>query len=389
MKIFHTADWHIGKVFLNKSFIDEQREVIAKFIEKVKTESPDLIIIAGDVYDKSIPTIEAVDLLNETLKELVIEMEKKVIVVSGNHDSADRLSFGSEILKSNGLYIVTDAKTALKPIELEDEFGKVDVYALPYISPMKARAVFGSSEIKDHDDIARLQIKKIKQNWNENNRNICIYHGFITNGSLNIEESESERPLSIGGSDYVNVDYFTEFDYVAIGHLHGPQKVKEEFIRYSGSLMKYSFSEQHQKKGITKISLGKKADGFTDIEYKLDELYPAKDMRVIEGTMEELLEEKADEKLKNDYLMIRIIHDGEIYAPKEKLDKKYPNILKIEVKRNRTGIESEKNVSREISSKNIIELFAEFYETVTEEKISDEKQTKLISLIEDVKLEEE
>ena len=141
MKIYHTGDWHIGKVFLHKSFIDEQREVIGKFLEKVESDMPDLVIIAGDIYDKSIPTVEAVGLLNETLSKLVMEHKRKVVIISGNHDSADRLSFGSEMLEDKGLHIVTDIVKSISPIELEDEHGKVNVYAVPYISPMKARPV--------------------------------------------------------------------------------------------------------------------------------------------------------------------------------------------------------------------------------------------------------
>lgn len=388
MKIFHTGDWHIGKTFLNKSFIPEQSEVLEEFIHRVKTESPDLIIIAGDIYDKSIPTVEAVDLLNKTLGKLVVEMKKKVVLISGNHDSADRLSFGAGILKEKGLYIVTDIESSTEPIELEDEFGRVDIYAVPYISPMKARTIFPEEGISDHDDIARVILGKIKSRWDSKSRNICVYHGFVTNSGEATVESESERPLSIGGSDEVSVSYFEGFDYVALGHLHGPQKVKHDSIRYAGSLMKYSFSEEHQRKGITEVQLGEKRDGVTEFSWNLDEMYPSRDMRVIEGTLEEILESSPSESERDDYVMVRLVSDGELYAPKDQLDRLYRNILRIEVKRERDTSEKTEGLSdsRGFEEKGVLELFKEFYENVTDSKFSAEREEKLKEILEDIEL---
>lgn len=390
MKIYHTGDWHIGKVFLHKSFIDEQREVIGKFLEKVESDMPDLVIIAGDIYDKSIPTVEAVGLLNETLSKLVMEHKRKVVIISGNHDSADRLSFGSEMLEDKGLHIVTDVVKSISPIELEDEHGKVNVYAVPYISPMKARAVFPGEEIKDHDDVARVVIGKICEKLDKSERNICIYHGFVTNSGERLQESESERPLSIGGSDEVSAEYFKDFDYVALGHLHGPQKVKTERIRYSGSLMKYSFSEQNHRKGITSVCLGEKQGGSAEMSCNIEEIYPSRDMRIIEGSLEELLAENLSEAESEDYIMARIVADGELYSPKDKLDKVYKNILRIEIKRDATRLEGEKaEFSRaNFREKSVLELFRDFYAEVTDMELEGSKEEKLASLLENMDMEE-
>lgn len=390
LKIYHTGDWHIGKVFLNKSFIDEQREVIGKFLEKVEAEMPELVIIAGDIYDKSIPTVEAVGLLNETLSKLVVELGKKVVIISGNHDSADRLSFGSEMLEDNGLYIVTDIKKSFSPIELEDEHGRVNVYAVPYVSPMKARAIFPEEEIKDHDDVARVVMGKICEKLDNSKRNICVYHGFLTSSGESLQESDSERPLSIGGSDEVNVEYFKDFDYVALGHLHGPQKVKSERIRYSGSLMKYSFSEQNHRKGVTSVRLGEKQGGVAEMSWNIEEIYPSRDMRVIEGSLDELLSEHISESESEDYIMARIVADGELYSPKDKLDKIYKNILRIEIKRDAVRLEGDKTgVSRaKYREKGVLELFGDFYAEVTGSGLEDSKKEKLVSLLENMDMEE-
>lgn len=390
LKIYHTGDWHIGKVFLHKSFIDDQREVLGKFLEKVEAEMPELVIIAGDIYDKSIPTVEAVGLLNETLSKLVMEHRRKVVIISGNHDSADRLSFGSEMLEDNGLHIVTDIVKSLSPIELEDEHGKLNVYAVPYISPMKARAVFPGEEIKDHHDVARVVMGKIGEKLDKSERNICVYHGFVTNSGERLQESESERPLSIGGSDEVDVKHFKDFDYVALGHLHGPQKVKEERIRYSGSLMKYSFSEQNHRKGITSVCLGEKRGGSAEMSWSIEEIYPSRDMRVIEGSLEDLLAEELSESEAEDYLMVRLIADGELYSPKDKLDEVYKNILRIEIKRESAQLEGEKaEASRtDYREKSVIELFRDFYVEVTDSELEDSKKEKLVLLLENMDMEE-
>lgn len=374
MKIFHTADWHIGKSIMNKSFIPEQIEVLEGLIGKIEKEDPDVIIISGDIYDKPIPTIEAIELLNRTLKKIVINMGKKVIIISGNHDSSERLSFGSEILRENGLYIITDIKKYSEKIVIGDEYGSVNFYPIPYITPMRARGIF-EEDIREYDDLGKYLIDNLDVNYEE--RNICLFHGYLVGGG-EVIESDSERPLTIGGTEYINVNYFKQFDYVALGHLHGPQKIKEDKIRYSGSLSKYSFSESNQKKGIVSIEIMEKN---SDIKIDFIEIYPKRDMKVIQGTLEEILDMNPTDNEKENYIMIKVKTDGEIYGLRDKLGAVFPNILKIEVSRENKK-EIKENRLKEIESSKPNDIFKSFYKEVTDIDLDEKREKILTNLIE-------
>lgn len=376
MKIFHTADWHIGKSIMNKSFIPEQIEVLEKITQEIEIENPDVILISGDLYDKPVPTIEAVELLNKTLKKIVIDMNKKVIIISGNHDSSERLSFGSEILKENGLYIITDIKNYSEKIVIEDEYGVVNFYPIPYVTPIRARSILGI-DIKDYDELGKSLIENIKINNKE--RNICLFHGYLVGGG-SVIESDSERPLTIGGTEYINVDYFRKFDYVALGHLHGPQKIKEDYIRYSGSLCKYSFSESKQKKGVTVIEIEEKK---SDIKIKFLEIYPKRDMQIIEGSLEEILKINPSNSEKENYTMVKIKTDGEIYALRDKLDVIFPNILKIEVCRDNNK-DFKDNKLEKIEGSSPKDIFKSFYNEVTGVELNKTSEKILTSLLEEM-----
>lgn len=374
MKIFHTADWHIGKSIMNKSFIPEQIEVLEGLIGKIEKEDPDVIIISGDIYDKPIPTIEAIELLNRTLKKIVINMGKKVIIISGNHDSSERLSFGSEILRENGLYIITDIKKYSEKIVIGDEYGSVNFYPIPYITPMRARGIF-EEDIREYDDLGKYLIDNLDVNYEE--RNICLFHGYLVGGG-EVIESDSERPLTIGGTEYINVNYFKQFDYVALGHLHGPQKIKEDKIRYSGSLSKYSFSESNQKKGIVSIEIMEKN---SDIKIDFIEIYPKRDMKVINGTLEEILDMNPTDNEKENYIMIKVKTEGEIYGLRDKLGAVFPNILKIEVSRENKK-EIKENRLKEIESSKPNDIFKSFYKEVTDIDLDEKREKILTNLIE-------
>lgn len=378
MKIFHTADWHVGKMLMGKRLIDDQKEVLDKLIEKVRQEDPDVVIIAGDIYDKSIPPIEAISLLNQTLYKMVLELDKKVIMVSGNHDSPDRLSFGSDILSSKGLHIVSSLEGITEPIVMTDEFGPVNFYAVPYMTPMKGRSIL-KEEIESHDELVKSIMDRISEKMDKSERNVCVYHGFVVNEFEEVTESESERPLSIGGSDCVSAGYFEDFDYVALGHLHGPQKVKLDKIRYSGSLMKYSFSEQHQKKGVVEINLEDKGD----VQIGFHEIYPERDMRVLEGNLEELLAQDATD----DYILARLKMEAAVFAPKEKLDRVFCNLLRLEIVRE-ISLQGERksDIKSGFIRKDVIGLFRDFYEDVTNRQLSEEKAEKLASIVRGINL---
>ncbi|MCT4585918.1 MAG: exonuclease SbcCD subunit D [Peptostreptococcaceae bacterium] len=384
MKFFHTGDWHLGKLVHGIHMDEEQKYVLDKLIDKIKIYDPQLIIIAGDIYDRSIPPVSSVELLNEFLNTVVLKMKKKIIMISGNHDSSNRLSFGNKLLEDQGLYIVGEIDKDIKKIVLEDEYGKLNIYPIPYMDVSMGRFIYEDDEIKTHDDLLKKITDNIKSNMNKDERNIVIYHGFVINLNKkeDVEISDSERPLSIGGSDYIDVNYFTDFDYSALGHLHKPQKVLNENIRYSGSLMKYSFSEHNQRKAITLVDL--KAKG--DLSYELLDLVSRRDLRVIKGNLNDLIDEKIYKNTNvDDYIMAILTDEGEIYDAPSKLKAVYPNLLKIELKRNI----SDKKIdidNEDFEKKDILELFKDFYEENTNIEFDENKKNILRDFAKEIKL---
>ena len=382
MKIMQTGDWHIGKLVHGIHMTEDQRYILKKLVMKVETEKPDVLIIAGDIYDRSIPPVEAVELLDEILSEIIIKYKTNIIVIAGNHDSPDRVGFASNILKDNGLYIIGNIEKEVAPIVINDEYGPVNFYAIPYIEPIIARELLKKSEIKSHDDAMREIINTIK--IKENERNVCIAHAFVM-GTEKPDTSDSERPLSIGGTESVSVEYFTKFDYVALGHLHRPQKVKEEYIRYSGSLLKYSFSEAVHKKSIPIVNLGKK--GQIDIE--LIQLEYLRDMRIIKGELAELIKKEVySETNTDDYILARLSDRGELIDPISQLRAIYPNILRLEKENFEREIGEEKtSASKGFVEKNPVQLFKEFYENISGEIFSDEKEQVISKIFDEINCE--
>ncbi len=367
MKIVHTGDWHIGKLVHGIHMTEEQRYVLDKFIEFLKEEKPDVLIIAGDVYDRSIPPVEAVELLDEFLSTVLIDLGIKVMAIAGNHDSPDRLAFGSKILEKKGLYICGELKEDIEPIVFEDEYGKVNFYLIPYLEPAIIREKLKNEDIKTHDDAYKEVLNKIKLNIKENERNVLITHAYL-GGGVEVETSESERPLSIGGSDIVSVDYFKEFDYVALGHIHKPQKVKYNHIRYAGSLMKYSFSEYNQKKSFAVVNIG--VDG---CDIQLEPIQVKRDMRKIKGELEQLTSKNIYKDGNNeDYIMAILTDKGEVVDAIGKLRAVYPNVLRIERESLERINEGERtSAGQDFVKKNPYELFKEFYENIVGQELDE------------------
>ena len=244
MKFVHIADLHLGKVIHQYSLLDIQRELLFELLEVMDQQDIRLLVIAGDIYDRFIPSQEAVNLLDEFLSKALLHYHIKVLMISGNHDSSDRMHFASSILSSQGLYIETYLKEQMECIEIED----VRFYLLPYIKPTNVRMLYQIDELKTYQEA--LQLYMSHQNIDKNFKNILITHQFVGGTS---QTSESEMPLSVGGSEIIDASLFADFDYVALGHLHAPQKVSRETIRYSGSLMRYSFDEVKQNKSFVII----------------------------------------------------------------------------------------------------------------------------------------
>jgi len=381
MKILHTGDWHIGKLVHGIHMTEDQRYILKQLIALIDEEKPDILIIAGDLYDRSVPPVEAVDLLDDVLSEIVMRHQTKVIVIAGNHDSPDRVGFASKLLRDNGLYITGHPEKGSAPIVIHDEFGPVNFYPIPFAEPAIIKERYGDEAIKNHDSAMEAILNDIYETLDTGERNVCIAHAFVM-GTETPKTSESERPLSIGGSEYVSVDYFNRFNYVALGHLHGPQKVKNDHIRYSGSLLKYSFSEAIQKKSVALITM----DGEGRVDVQLKALKPLRDMRVIKGQLENLLD-KAVYSATNteDYIMAILTDRGELIDAIGKLRAVYPNILRIEKEQfDREAGDSGTSAGGEFTQKNPLELFSEFYENVSGEEFSDEKKGLVAAIFDEV-----
>jgi exonuclease SbcD len=342
---------------------EDQAFILEEMMALIVKESVDVLIIAGDLYDRSVPPTHAVELVNQTLTKIVQELKVKVIIIAGNHDSPDRLDFAASLLKDQGLYIVGQLQPKIPVIELEDDFGKINFFPIPYADPAIVKAVYDQA-CSDHESSVQVILNTLKLNPQE--RNVCISHHFVT-GTEIPETSDSERTLSIGGTDQVSVDLFKAFDYVALGHLHQPQKVKYDHIRYGGSLLKYSFSEATQKKSVTLVTM----DGKNDITIELKSLNVRRDMRVIKGKLSDLLSEQVDSAMREDYISALLTDEGTNFEPMKRLKALYPNILQIEKPRR---VEEKKEQIKSLKSLSPMELINAFYQEVYASELNDQQE---------------
>ncbi|QHE52446.1 exonuclease SbcCD subunit D [Pontibacillus sp. HMF3514] len=380
MKILHTADWHLGKLVHQLHMTKDQSYILDEFIRIVKEEKPDAIIIAGDLYDRAVPPKEAVELLNETLMKLIYDIKVPVLAITGNHDSPDRLNFGSTMFRKQQFYLQAKLDGALEPVTLQDEHGDVHFYLIPYIEPADARAYFEDESIQTHHDAMSAIVDRIENDNYADERQVLIAHAFMAGGM----ESESEERLTmLGGTPYIDAGLFSAFSYVALGHLHQPQRVTDDKIRYAGSLLKYSFSEANHKKGVTFVELDE--NGVSNI--REEKLAPKHDMRIKEGYLNNLLEEDDDHS--EDYLHIKLLDDGQLMDPMGKLRKVYPNVLSLErvgflgqhVQNQRSSVKERQQMSHE-------ELFESFYKEVKGKDLDDQRKKYVSQTIQNVLAEE-
>ncbi|MDU3546357.1 MAG: exonuclease SbcCD subunit D [Clostridium sp.] len=382
MKIFHMGDWHIGKLVNGFYMTEDQEFIIEQIYKAIEKEKPDVVLIAGDLYDRSVPPVHAVELLNKTMKKIVKDLNTNVIALAGNHDSNERVEFASSLLRDSGLYIVGNLKRKIDKIVLEDEYGKVNFYPIPYADVPVVRDLFEDENVKTHDLAMQKIISEILNDFNEDERNIAVAHGYVTQMKEDnfeaLEESDSEKTLSIGGTEYINSKHFEKFNYTALGHLHGPQKVGSDKIRYSGSLMKYSFSEVNQKKGITIVDI----DENGDVDIEIYNLKPRRDFRVKTGTLEEIIKgfDNSSENYE-DYIKVILKDKGELLDPMAKLRSIYPNVMEL-TREERVSRNSSRNVATNIKEKSKITLFKNFYEDIMDEGCSEEEINVIEKIIE-------
>ena len=366
MRFLHTADWHLGRVLHMHALVDDQAHVLEQLVGLVRDVRPDALLVAGDVYDRAVPPPEAVALLDSVLSRIVVELGVPVVLIAGNHDSADRLGFGSRLLSSGGLHVAGRVGSSVSPLVLNDAHGEVRVYALPYGDPASVRDAFGA-QVHEHEPAMKLRLDAVRAAHPAGTRSVLVAHAFVTGGS----ESNSERPLSIGGSGAIGAELFDGFDYVALGHLHRPQTLRKK-VRYAGSLLKYSLSEVDHRKSVTLIELG--APG----ELRIEELplTPRRDFRVLEGRLAQLVTAGHLDPRNDDYVHARLLDEGALLEPMARLRLAYPNATDFDqVERARPSSAPARGAAR--LQRTPAELFAEFFAEVTGEPLTVEQAGQL------------
>ncbi len=371
MKFFHLSDLHIGKRVNGFSMLEDQDYILKQILQEIRTEKPDGIFIAGDVYDKPIPSAEAVGLFDDFLV-LLSGLCPHIFLISGNHDSPERLAFGGRLMQSNGIHISPVYHGSVEPISLQDAEGVTDVYLLPFVKPAHVRSFFPQHEITSYTDALKTAMEGMIRN--PDHRNILVTHQFVT-GAL---RSDSEE-VSVGGSDNVEASVFAGFDYVALGHIHRPQTVGAEYIRYSGTPLKYSFSEAGHEKSLTVVE----TEGMRGVSIRTIPLRPKRDLRELRGTYLELTaKDSYDGTNTDDYIHITLTDEEDVPDAMAKLRVIYPNLMKLTYDNTRTRTQTEIEGAEAVEERSPLALFAEFYERQNNMPMSDEQTNFCKSLVE-------
>ncbi len=378
MKLIHLADLHIGKKVNEFSMIEDQKYILLKIFNIIDEEQPDGIIIAGDVYDKSVPTVEAVEVLNSFLKDLA-KRHFETFIISGNHDSAERLSFASELIDTVGIHISRAYSGEVKPFELNDDFGTVKLYMLPFIKPVHVRQAFPEEEIATYNDAVKSAVKHMEISTDD--RNVLVTHQFVT-GAKTCDSEE----ISVGGTDNIDATAFDGFDYVALGHIHSPQRITRDTVRYAGSPLKYSFSEANHKKSVTVIEMGKKGD----VEVRTIPLIPKYDMVEIKGKYDELMEKSFYESFNlEDYYHITLTDEEDIFDAITRLRTVYHKIMKLDYDNTRTRTKNTVDISQDAKKLLPIDLLGELYEKQNGQELDENQRNYALEQIEKIWGDEE
>ncbi|WP_066016817.1 exonuclease SbcCD subunit D [Endozoicomonas atrinae] len=378
MRILHTSDWHIGRQLHGQPLLEDQEHVLQQLVDYIVSENIDVVVIAGDVYDRAVPPAAAVSLLDDTLNRICNELNVQVIMVSGNHDSAKRLGFASRQLSHAGLHIISHLGQITEPVVITVGDETVRFYGIPYCDPENVRDQF-DTDVRNYDEAHCFLIEQIADSQTGEAPSVLISHCFVDG----CEDSESERPLSVGGADRVSWEPMKRFDYVALGHLHSPQHKGEKHIRYSGSILKYSFSEQNQKKGATLVELDKCGlGGITHLPLKAK-----RDVRVIEGELKEIMEQGRVDPGADDYVLVRLTDTHAILDPMGKVREVYPNTLHLE--RANQFVSDLQTMNREQLKRNELEMFCDFYKEITGQDLSDAQHEAITKEIDSLNSVEE
>ncbi|NLY87763.1 MAG: exonuclease SbcCD subunit D [Clostridiales bacterium] len=374
MKLIHLSDLHLGKKVNEFSMIEDQKYILTKIINIIDEEKPDGVIIAGDIYDKSVPSTEAVALLDDFLVKLS-KRNLQVFIISGNHDSPERLAFANRLLGTKGVHISSAYDGKVEAVELEDEYGKLYIYLLPFIKPAHVKRHFPDAEIVTYTDAISYAIENM--NVDKSKRNILVTHQFVTGA----ERSDSEE-ISVGGLDNVDAIAFKGFDYVALGHIHAPQNVGKDYIRYCGTPLKYSFSESKHMKSVTVINMEEK--GLVDVSTR--PLEPVRDMVEIKGMYEDLTlrDFYKDTTYQEDYVHITLTDEEDIPDAISKLRTIYHNLMRLDYDNQRTRNSSMLTKIQEMEKYSPLELFEDFYEKQNGKGMSEEQKALVKNHIEKI-----
>lgn len=373
MRLIHLSDLHIGKRVNEFSMLEDQRYILAQILAIVQREQADGVILAGDIYDKPIPPAEAVQVFDGFLTSLA-DQGVQVFIVSGNHDSAERLAFGAQLLGSRGVHLSPVYDGTIKSVILEDPYGQVCIHLLPFIKPASVRHVFEEEAADTYQDAVAVALGHMEVDTSK--RNVLVAHQFVTGAS----RCESEDVL-VGGLDNVDAALFNGFDYVALGHIHSPQHVGRETVRYSGTPIKYSFSEADQEKSVTVVELRGKGE----VEIRKISLTPLRDMRRIRGTYMEVTALSFYENTnREDYIHVTLTDEEDVPDGLQKLRVIYPNIMRLEYDNRRTRESRTVEAAERLEQKSELELFEEFYELQNNRPMNDEQQIFAKNLIQKI-----
>ena len=373
MKLIHLSDLHIGKRVNEFSMLQDQEYILLQILQIIDEEKPQAVLIAGDVYDKTVPSGEAVTLLDDFLCRLAAR-KLPVLIISGNHDSPERLAFGNRLLEQSGVHISPVYDGKLTPITLTDEHGEVDLWLLPFVKPAHVRRFYPDEAIETYTDACRVALQKLA--LHKEKRNVLLCHQFVTGASMGGSEE-----ISVGGSDNVDASVFEDFDYVALGHIHGCQNVGSNRVHYCGTPLKYSFSEANQQKSVTVVKLGAKGA----LELTLRPLFPKRDMRVLKGTYAEVTAPAFREAMDvEDYLHIILTDEEEIPEGMGKLRALYPNLMTMAYDNTRTRNDQILGAAEDVQNKTKLQLFEEFYEKQNNQPMSDVQRSFIQDLIEEL-----
>lgn len=374
MKFLHLADLHLGKRVNGFSMLEDQAHILRQILAILDDEQPDGVLIAGDVYDKSVPSVEAVELLDDFLTELCAR-GVPVLLISGNHDSPERLAFGGRVMDSCGIHISPVYDGALAPVTLQDAFGPVHIWLLPFVKPAHVRRWFPDADIESYTDamaeaVAHMDIDTAA-------RNVLVTHQFVTGGT----RSGSEE-LSVGGTDNVDSGVFAPFDYVALGHLHGAQHIGRETIRYAGSPLKYSFSEARQHKSVTVVTLGEKGD----VQVRTVALTPLRELREIRGSYDELTARSFYEHTtyRSDYLHLILTDEQDVFDAMSRLRTIYPYLMTLDYDNARTRAAGGMSVPAETERRTPSELFEALYLRQNHRPMSEVQRAYIAQLMEQI-----